>query len=195
MKWRGSLSVSATTLGIALVAMLAGPGPLSGAQIGGRAARPKVDRPDGPVWEVIRYNCISCHGIDDYAFFALDRAGWESLVNTKHEGMDVSLSDEQRDLLFDYLSTEFGSASTPFPRSYIPREITVFFTDPEAFRLIDRACVSCHDMQRINDGRNSLDGWRVILVNMRELGAELTDEELETLAEWLSRVKGINPNQ
>ena len=27
-----------------------------------------------PVWEVIRKNCTSCHGIDDYAFYALDQS-------------------------------------------------------------------------------------------------------------------------
>ena len=37
--------------------------------------------------------------------------------------------------------------------------------------------------------------WRVVLVTMREQGAVLTDEELETLVEWLSRTRGINPNQ
>src|SRR5947208_17029432 len=47
------------------------------------ATRPKVDRPDGPVWQVIRKNCVQCHGIDDYAFFALDKAGWQSLIETK----------------------------------------------------------------------------------------------------------------
>jgi len=49
------------------------------------AARPKVDRPDGPVWQVIRKNCTQCHGIDDYAFYALDKAGWQSLVESKHK--------------------------------------------------------------------------------------------------------------
>jgi hypothetical protein len=109
--------------------------------------------------------------------------------------MGVTLSDEQRTLLVDYLVGEFGPDSTPFPRSYIPPEITVFFSDPEAYRLLDRACTSCHDMERIDESRHSLEAWRVILVDMRERGATLSDEELETLAEWLSRVKGINPNQ
>ena len=53
------------------------------AQVGGRAARPKVQRPDGRVWEVIRDHCTECHGIDDYAFHALDKAGWEKLIADK----------------------------------------------------------------------------------------------------------------
>src|SRR6266436_3912337 len=67
------------------------------------AARPKVDRPDGPVWEVIRKNCTRCHGIDDYAFYALDKTGWQSLIETKHksplaEGTPV-LSDPDQNIL------------------------------------------------------------------------------------------------
>src|SRR5712692_2091273 len=80
--------------------------------------RPKVDRPDGPVWQVIRKNCIQCHGIDDYAFFALDKNGWQSLLETKHkpplaEGTPV-LSEHDRGLLLDWLVAKFGPTSTPF---------------------------------------------------------------------------------
>jgi len=32
----------------------------------------------------------------------------------------------------------------------------------------------------------------VVIVEMRERGAELADEELERLAEWLGRTKGSN---
>src|ERR1041385_2085923 len=88
------------------------------------ATRPKVDRPDGPVWQVIRKNCTVCHGIDDYAFYALDKAGWESLLETKHksplaEGTPV-LSDQDRNTLLTWLVQKFGPTSKPFPRTYVP---------------------------------------------------------------------------
>src|SRR6266446_1839910 len=106
------------------------------AQLSGRPIRPQVTRPDGPVWQVIRKNCTVCHGIDDYAFFSLDKAGWQSLIETKHksplaEGAPV-LSDQDRIILLDWLVTKFGPTSTPFPRTYVPPEITEFFSDPEA---------------------------------------------------------------
>jgi len=40
--------------------------------------------------------------------------------------------------------------------------------------------------------RRSPEGWRVLLVSERERGAQLNDEELERLAEWLGRARGIN---
>jgi len=174
------------------------PLPVAG-QIGRGATRPKVERPDGPVWNVIRKNCTQCHGIDDYAFYALDRAGWQSLIETKHksplaEGTPV-LSDDDRNLLLDWLVIKFGPKSTPFPRTYVPPEITEFLSDAEALLVLNRSCVSCHGIDRVMKSRFSLDEWRVIAVQMKARGANISDVDLERLVEWLGRVKGTNANQ
>ena len=55
------------------------------AQIGGRATRPQVVPPQGAPRKVIFKSCTSCHGIDDYAYYALDRAGWDALISAKHK--------------------------------------------------------------------------------------------------------------
>ena len=142
------------------------------------ATRPKVERPDGEVWQVIRGNCTRCHGIDDYAFYSLDKAGWQSLIETKHksplaEGTPV-LSQKDRGILLGWLAEKFGPNTKPFPRTYIPPEITEFFTDPEATFVLNRSCTTCHDIDRVMEARNSPDQWRVIAVDMRERGAKLT---------------------
>src|SRR5215831_14967620 len=80
-----------------------------------RATRPKIERPDGPVWEVIRKNCTACHGIDDYAFYSLDKAGWSKLIASKHKPEDVAISTADRNLLLDYLEQRFGPSTKPFP--------------------------------------------------------------------------------
>src|SRR5262249_20734729 len=49
------------------------------------ATRARVQMPQGPVREIIRKNCTMCHGIDDYGYFAFDRAGWQTLIETKHK--------------------------------------------------------------------------------------------------------------
>jgi mono/diheme cytochrome c family protein len=168
--------------------------PVAG-QIGGKATRPQVETPKGPVRQVILKNCSSCHGIDDYAYNALDRAGWNALIETKHKNLDVHLSETDRGLLLDWVVAKFGPDSRPFPRAYVPPEITTFFSDGEAQALIGRACTTCHTVDRVNDARFSPDRWRVVTLDMRERGAKVTDEELERLVEWLGRVKGTNPNQ
>jgi cytochrome c2 len=183
-----------SVVGIAALLAVASAPPVAG-QFGGKPTRPQVEPPKGPVRQVIFKNCASCHGIDDYAYNALDRAGWNTLIETKHKDLNVPLSDKDRDLLLDWVVAKFGADSRPFPRAYIPPEITTFFSDPEAQTLLGRACTSCHGLDRMNDARYSPDRWRVVTLDMRQRGAKLTDEEVERLVEWLGRVKGTNPNQ
>src|SRR5438876_9774146 len=114
------------------------------AQISGKPTRPQVETPKGPVRQVILKNCSSCHGIDDYAYHALDRAGWNALIETRHKDLNVSLPDKDRDLLLDWVVAKFGPDSKPFPRAYVPPQITTFFNDSEAQTLLGRACTSCH---------------------------------------------------
>jgi len=191
MKWRGRSiarwSVTAVLAGASVMPVAA--------QFGGKATRPQVDPPKGPVRQVIFKNCTSCHGIDDYAYNALDRAGWSALIDAKHKDLAVRIPDKDRDLLLDWVVARFGPDSRPFPRAYVPPEITTFFSDSEAQALLESACTRCHGLDRVNDTRSSPDKWRVTTLDMRQRGAKLTDEELERLVEWLGRVKGTNPNQ
>jgi cytochrome c2 len=162
------------------------------AQIGGRATRPQVVPPQGPVRQVIFKYCTNCHGIDDYAYSALDRAKWDALLTAKHRNLEVPLPAESRTVLLDWLEVRFGPNTKPFPRTYVAQEVTTFFTDSDAESLLKRACTSCHAIDRVNTARFSPDRWRVVTVDMRERGAKLEDEELERLVEWLGRTKGTN---
>jgi len=179
---------------LAVLAAAALATPLS-AQIGRKPPRPQVVRPDGPVWQVIRKNCTQCHGIDDYAFYALDKPGWQALLESKHKEGGAVLAEADRNILLDWLVSKFGPASKPFPRTYIPHEITTFFSDPEAKRLLARACSGCHTLDRVEQARYPEERWRVLAVDMRERGAKLEDEELERLVEWLGRVWGTNQDK
>jgi mono/diheme cytochrome c family protein len=194
MNWRREKAASWRAVAIAAAVALMAVAPV-GAQITGKATRPQVETPKGPVRQVILKNCSSCHGIDDYAYNALDRAGWNTLIETKHKDLKIPLSESDRSLILDWVSSKFGPNTKPFPRAYVPPEITTFFSDAEAQALVSRACTTCHTVDRVNESRFSPDRWRVVTLDMRERGAKVTDEELERLVEWLGRVKGTNPNQ
>jgi hypothetical protein len=151
--------------------------------------------PQGPVRDVIRKNCTACHGIDEYAYFAFDAAGWRGLIQTKHKSGDLKVSDGDLTVLVDWMVSKFGPTTKAFPRTYVAPEITTYFSDPEAKRLLDRACAACHEADKISKERRTAEGWRVLAVDMRERGAQITDEELEKLVEWLGRVRGTNQDQ
>jgi mono/diheme cytochrome c family protein len=157
--------------------------------------RPQIVPPKGEVRKVIFRNCTSCHGIDDYAYNSLDRNGWNALIDARHKGLTVPISEQDRGVLLDWLAVRFGPDTKAFPRAYVPPTITTFFSDAEAQALLGRACATCHTLDRVNDARYSPDRWRVLTVDMRERGAKIEDDELERLVEWLGRTKGTNPNQ
>lgn len=193
--WGEGLMESGRTKAVlGLVVALVAAAPVA-AQFLEKPTRPQVETPKGPVRRVIFKNCSSCHGIDDYAYNALDRAGWSALIEAKHKGMPVPIADKDRELVLDWVVAKFGPASKPFPRAYIPPTITTFFSDAEALALLGTACTSCHGMDRVNEARYSPDRWRVVSLDMRQRGARLGDEDLERLVEWLGRTKGTNPNQ
>ena len=157
------------------------------------AARPQVSLPDGAVRPVILKNCVSCHGIDDYAFHAMDRAGWQALINTKHKqqrGLKLAAADEK--LLLDYLTKNFGPESIAFPRNYVAKEISEYFDNTSARVFMEGACTRCHDVNVFNS-RKDVAGWRALVLDMRERGARISDQNVEKLVEWLGRVRGTNP--
>lgn len=158
----------------------------------GRTTRPQVTPPQGPARQVIFRYCTGCHGIDDFAYNALDRGAWDAHLTRKHTGVAVPLPAAERAVLLDWLAERFGPATKPFPRTYVAQEVTTFFSDSEAETLLKRACASCHQLERVNGARFSPDRWRVVTLDMRERGAKLEDDELERLVEWLGRTKGTN---
>jgi mono/diheme cytochrome c family protein len=88
----------------------------------GRPARPVVTLPDGPVRQVILGRCTACHGIDEYAYYAMGRDDWRALVErmkTARSGVveGTKISDADLEVLLDWLVAEFGPDSKPFPRA------------------------------------------------------------------------------
>src|SRR5439155_24452122 len=84
-----------------------------------RPNRPVVDLPRGPVRPIILRSCTACHGIDDNAFHAMDRAGWQALIETMKEKGAV-ISAEDRSILLDWLVAKFGPDSKPFQPGQAP---------------------------------------------------------------------------
>lgn len=159
--------------------------------VAAQGLRPQVELPDEPVRGAIFRNCSACHGIDPYAYYALDRAGWRALIDQlHHDDNAVHLSGNDETVLLDFLSEQFGADTIAFPRVYTPPAVTETFTDLEARVFLDGVCTECHEL-RVFKQRNTPAKWRDLMMDMRGNGAELSDVELEKLVEWLGRVRGV----
>ena len=159
--------------------------------------RPLVDLPRGPVRQVILDSCTACHGIDDYAYYAMDRAGWQKLVDSMKEKGAV-ISDDNRSVLLDWLVTKFGPDSKPFPRTKADGPILNFgggdtaARDAAARRLVDSVCRTCHTLERIEVAKYSEDKWRDIVTDMKDKGAQLDAADVAPLAAYLAKTYGAN---
>ena len=190
---RGRLGTPA--LGLMVIVMMTGYAVPGAAQFNNaRVPRPEVKLPVGPVRDVILQNCTACHGIDDYAYNALDRAGWRALVEAKAETGTV-LSDDDRSILLDWLVAEFGPASTPFPRDYVITAVdsSLFTDDAAAGNYLATTCGACHSLDRVDTAGFSGTRWQAIVADMKGRGATVADENVEDLVAYLTRTRGANP--
>jgi glyoxylase-like metal-dependent hydrolase (beta-lactamase superfamily II) len=60
-----------------------------------------------------------------------------------------------------------------------------------AQQLLDKACTNCHNLNRVQTKKLNQADWRTTVVRMKDRGAEITDEEIDTLVEFL--VKSYGP--
>ncbi len=183
--WRrwAALALAATLLG--------GAAAPAAAQGNRRAARPEVRLPGGPVRQVILRSCTTCHGIDDYAYNALDRAGWHELVGAMVERGAV-IPDDDLSVLLDWLVAEFGPDSTPFPREFVvvPVDDEVFADADLARGYLTATCTICHSLDRIETARFDESRWRATVTDMRAKGAPVADENVDALIGYLARTRG-----
>ena len=62
--------------------------------------------------------------------------------------------------------------------------------DAVAANLVNTVCASCHSLDRVNAKKADRDGWTTTVARMKGLGANLTDEQVPVVAEFLTRSAG-----
>jgi mono/diheme cytochrome c family protein len=160
-----------------------------------RPPRPEVTLPEGPVRQIILSRCSTCHGIDEYGYYAMDRDSWTSLIDRMKtiksglvEGTDIT-PDEQATLL-DWLVAEFGPEAEPFERQYVVREITdeTRLTDATAAAQLERSCAGCHSPVDpvLNSGLDE-EEWRATLTGKIATGTPILLDEVDPLIDWILR--------
>ena len=62
--------------------------------------------------------------------------------------------------------------------------------DAVAANLVNTACVGCHSLDRVKNKVADKDGWTATVTRMKGAGANLTDEQVPVVAEFLTRAAG-----
>ena len=157
-----------------------------------RPPRPDVTLPDGPARQVILRNCTKCHGIDEYGYYALDRAHWDAVIERMKtaksglaEGTDIS--DADKEILLDWLVAEYGPDSEPLPRQYVIRPLEDFelLNDARASELLETGCSECHSVDTVLDATLTVEEWRLRLMLELSRGGGVLIADTEPLVQWL----------
>src|ERR1700741_4616251 len=65
--------------------------------------------------------------------------------------------------------------------------------DGEGKPLLEGSCTSCHSLDRITEKHYGQQSWEDIIVEMREKGSPLSEEEVPVLVHYLSTFFGETP--
>jgi len=188
MRWRFA-KAGMCLVAVIMLAVLVMP---AAAQNRRAQGRPVVDLPRGPVRQVILDTCTACHGIDDYAFYAMDRAGWQKIIDSM-KAKGANISDDNQSILLDWLSTKFGPDTKPFPRAKAAGPALANFAGDQAAKdvvarqLVQSVCSTCHTLERVETSRFTEDKWRDVVTDMKAKGARIEDADIAPLAGYLTR--------
>jgi cytochrome c5 len=75
------------------------------------------DLPEGPGKAILEANCTICHDLDRVKSKHYDKDSWQGLIESMRDkrGGPKDLTDEEIQILADYLSKNFGPASSDKP--------------------------------------------------------------------------------
>ena len=60
-------------------------------------------------------------------------------------------------------------------------------SDAVASNLVNTVCASCHTLDRVKNKKADKDGWTTTVARMKEKGADLTDEQVPVVVDYLTR--------
>lgn len=130
--------------------------------------------PAGAGADVMKQRCLSCHDSDIITSQKLSLTGWTRSVD-KMVRWGAAVTPAEREVLQPYLAANFG-----------PRPAAAHATTDAGAASYQRACLTCHDADIIEQQKLSRTGWTRSVEKMMRWGAALTDADKEPLVDYLS---------
>ena len=156
--------------------------------IGCKNAAPNVasnSAPTGHGAELMRTQCLKCHGDDLIQQQRLGKAGWTREVE-KMTRWGAEIQDADKEHLVEYLTASYGQR--PFskdpPASPVPAPDATVVARGKT--LFETKCRVCHQDELVQQQRLGKPGWTREVEKMTRWGAEVSDDEKTALVEYLA---------
>jgi cytochrome c5 len=130
--------------------------------------------PAGAGADVLKQRCVSCHESDIITSQRLSLIGWTRSVD-KMVRWGATVTPAEREVLQPYLAANFG-----------PRPAASHATAASGAASYQRACLTCHDADIIEQQKLSRAGWTRSVEKMVRWGATIGETEKEPLIDYLS---------
>jgi mono/diheme cytochrome c family protein len=134
--------------------------------------------------EIMKAQCLTCHGDDLIQQQRLNKAGWTREVE-KMMRWGAEVKDADKDHLIEYLTANYPQR--PFSKEPLapPTPAVDAAVIARGKTLHEGKCLACHGDDLVKQQRLSKTGWTKEVEKMVRWGAEVSDEEKPVLVEYL----------
>lgn len=134
--------------------------------------------------EIMKAQCLTCHGDDLIQQQRLNKAGWTREVE-KMMRWGAEVKDADKEHLVEYLTATYPqrpfSKEPPAP----PAPAVDAAVIARGKTIYEAKCMACHGSELVIQQRLSKTGWTKEVEKMVRWGAEVSDEEKPVLVEYL----------
>lgn len=141
--------------------------------------------------EVMRAQCLVCHGTDLIEQQRLAKAGWTREVE-KMVRWGANVSDAEKEPLIEYLTSRFGPRPHAAAASSQPQPTPEAKSVARGAAIFKAKCLICHQADLIEQQRLARAGWVREVEKMTRWGADVSDAEKEPLVDYLFSHYGPN---
>lgn len=144
--------------------------------------------PEGKGKELVATTCIGCHDLNTAVSKRATMNEWRDTVNTMVErGAQIPSADAS--VIVTYLSEHYGASAAAAAQSMgtLP--------DGPGKDVLMNKCFQCHNQGMWSDLRQDRRAWEGVLYRMVGRRALWTEDEINTMADYLARVRGPEPGK
>ena len=168
------------------------------------SSQPKpVDMPDGDGKEIALASCQMCHRLTNLTRAHKSLDDWRATVQTMMD-RGANVPQDKVETLVQYLAKNFGlksdtsnpdtqAAPSPSPSSVdVPpgapgQAKPVEMPDGDGKEIALASCQMCHRLTNLTRAHKSLDDWRATVQTMMDRGANVPEDKVETLVQYLAK--------
>jgi mono/diheme cytochrome c family protein len=161
-----------------------------------------ADMPDGEGKGLVLGACTQCHSLNSTVLQRKTAAAWGRTVRDM-VARGAQLQPDEIDVITSYLAQSFGPEAPPLSPGEKPAQsratshpITAKeMPEGPAKAILLRACIRCHELDKIASARKNEAGWQASIKDMVRLGALVRPDETTVLVAYLAKHYGPQPQQ